>query len=98
MRRGVRGMSVAFHRDELVVHHRRIAVTHTRMTTQERRTYRRQLRELVARLSSGVAQLGAETLRPAPGADWPADEMPLHEADRAVREAGEDGARTLLVS
>lgn len=73
-------------------------MTHTRLTTQERRTYRRQLRELVARLSSGAAQLEAEALRPVPGADRPEDEMPSHEADRAVREAEEDVARTLLVS
>ena len=59
----------------------------TNMTANDRRTYRRRLRDLTARLSGGVVQLETEALR-----------CPAHEADRAVRESEEGLARTLLAS
>ena len=57
------------------------------LTVNERRTYRRRLRELTTRLSGGIVQLEAEALS-----------TPTHEADRAVRESDEELARTLLTS
>ena len=62
-------------------------MSRTNLTANDRRTYRRRLRELTARLSGGVVQLEAEALS-----------TPTHEADRAVRESDEELARTLLVS
>lgn len=65
------------------------------LSAHERRTYRRKLRELTARLSGGVEQLEAEALV-APEAAGAA--APAHEADRAVRESEEQVARALLAS
>jgi DnaK suppressor protein len=66
---------------------RRVTVGRTNLTATDRRTYRRRLRDLTARLSGGALQLETE-------ARW----CPAHEADRAVRELEEGLARTLLAS
>lgn len=71
-------------------------MTDTRLTVQERKAYRKQLRGLITRLSNVVAQLEAEGLRPRDG-DQAADPNHAYEADRAVREAEGEVARTLLV-
>ena len=72
-------------------------MTHTHLTAPALQTYQQTLRDLVARLSDGVARLEAEGLRGPTGAERGVDDMPAHEADRATRETEEDVARTLLV-
>ncbi len=73
-------------------------MTSTRFSAQDRRNFRRQLRELIDRLTNGVSELEAEALRPGAESTQTVNDFPAHEADRAVRETEEGVARTLLAN
>jgi RNA polymerase-binding transcription factor DksA len=71
-------------------------MTRTDLSAEERRTYRRQLQDLRTRLAGEMGQLEDEALHPADGEVR--GESMAQEADRPVRAAEEDVARTLLAS
>lgn len=67
------------------------------MTEGDRRVYRRQLQDLIDRLSGGVARLEDEALRPT-GSEGTAAEGPAHDPVSSSSEAEEDVARTVLLA
>jgi RNA polymerase-binding transcription factor DksA len=71
-------------------------MTRTNLTAHERRAYRQQLQKMRTRLAGGMGQLEDEALHPVSGAAR-GDEL-AQEADRPVRAAEEDVARTLFAS
>jgi RNA polymerase-binding transcription factor DksA len=71
-------------------------MTRTHLTAHERRTFRRQLLDLRARLAGEVGQLEDEAVHATEGAVR--SEVVEQEADRPVRSAEEDLARTLFAT
>jgi DnaK suppressor protein len=72
-----------------------MAMSKMALTTNDRQTYRRRLMELTRRVSSEVAQLEDEALRPT-GSEGTTADADTHEPAPTSSEADEEVARTVL--